>query len=428
MSDVDRRVLQPRAGSGRLGARPPAPLQCRSGPVKSTAASAAFRFAALYAAQFFAVGVMLPFLPPILAEAGLSASEVAAVMAAGSAVRLVAGPLGGRAADALGDARVVLVAGAAAAAVTACGFGLAAGFAAMLAVNLLHSAAMAQVIPLTDALALGAARGGGGFDYGRVRAAGSVSFILAATLAGWMAERLGLVSVVWLFVGALAASALFGARLPAPAEGGSGRVRGSRGVGFRAPLRLPAFRLLLLLSALIQGSHALYYGFGSIHWAAAGHSATVIGLLWAEGVVAEVALFLWGRGLADRLGPVGLSLLAAGAGVLRWAVTAETTALPALAAVQLLHAATFGAQHLAAMGVLMRVVPPPMAATAQALHSSLGVGLASGGLMLASGPLYAALGGAAFWAMAGLCTAAVPVAWRLRVVLATGQAGRTPVA
>ncbi|GGG42871.1 MFS transporter [Caldovatus sediminis] len=393
--------------------------------------AAASRFAALYAAQFGAVGVMLPFLPLVLAEAGLAAAEVAAVLAAGAAVRLVAGPLGGRAADALGDARLMLAAGAAAAAVTACGFGLAAGFAALLAVNVLHSAAMAPVIPLTDALALGAARreaaGRRGFDYGRVRAAGSASFILAATLAGWVAERLGLVSVVWLFAAALAASALLGARLPAPAGGGA-RDRARGGAGFRAPLRLPAFRLLLLLSALIQGSHALYYGFGSIHWAAAGHSATVIGLLWAEGVVAEVALFLWGRRLADRLGPVGLSLLAAGAGALRWAVTAETTALPALAAVQLLHAATFGAQHLAAMGVLMRVVPPPMAATAQTLHASLGVGLASGALTLASGPLYAALGGAAFWAMAGLCAAAVPVAWRLRVVLANGQAGRTPVA
>jgi len=132
-----------------------------------------------------------------------------------------------------------------------------------------------------------------------------------------------------------------------------------------------------------------------------------------------VALFFWGRHLAARIGAVGLSLLAAGAGVLRWAVTAETTTLPALAVAQLLHAATFGAQHLAAMRVLAAVVPPPLAATAQTLHASLGVGLASGALMLASGPLYAAWGGAAFWAMAGLCAAALPVAWRLRAALAT---------
>ncbi|MBW8270883.1 MFS transporter [Caldovatus aquaticus] len=384
--------------------------------------STAARFAALYAAQFFGVGVMLPFLPPVLAEAGLAAAEVAAVLAAGAAVRLVAGPLGGRAADALGEARAVLAAGAAAAAVAACGFGLAGGFVALLLVGVAHSAAVAPVIPLTDSLALAAARREGArFDYGRVRAAGSLSFILASALAGGVAERLGLVAVVWLYAAALAATALLAARLPAPAAGPAPRLRDAGG-GFRAALRLPAFRLLLALSALIQGSHALYYGFGSIHWAAAGHSATAIGLLWAEGVAAEVVLFLWGRRLADRLGPVGLSLLAAGAGALRWAVTAETTALPALAAAQLLHAATFGAQHLAAMRVLMRVVPPPLAATAQTLHASLGVGLASGALTLASGPLYAAFGGAAFWAMAGLCAAAVPAAWRLRAVLGAGPA------
>ena len=60
------------------------------------------RHATLYATQFFAFGVMLPFLPAVLAARGLNPEEVAAVLAAGSAVRLLAGPLGGRAADALG--------------------------------------------------------------------------------------------------------------------------------------------------------------------------------------------------------------------------------------------------------------------------------------------------------------------------------------
>ena len=66
-------------------------------------------------------------------------------------------------------------------------------------------------------------------------------------------------------------------------------------VCFAAPFQEPAFRWLLPLSALIQGSHALYYGFSTIHWTAAGLSPGVIGLLWAEGVVVEVLLFLYGR-------------------------------------------------------------------------------------------------------------------------------------
>jgi PPP family 3-phenylpropionic acid transporter len=62
--------------------------------------SAASPYALLFATQFFAFGVVLPFLPAVLAGRGLDASEVALVLAAGSAVRLVAGPLGGRLADA----------------------------------------------------------------------------------------------------------------------------------------------------------------------------------------------------------------------------------------------------------------------------------------------------------------------------------------
>ncbi|WP_135467151.1 MFS transporter [Crenalkalicoccus roseus] len=378
----------------------------------SPSRSAAWRFALLFALQFAAIGVMLPFLPAVLAGHGLAPAEVAAVLAAGSAVRLLAAPLIGRAADALGDARAVLVAAALLAGATAAGFGLAQAFLALLLVSLAHSLAMAPVIPLTDALCLGASRRLG-FDYGRVRAAGSVAFILAAVAAGQLAAAAGMASVVWLFVLCLFATGLAALALPAappPPRGGG---------GFRAPFAEPGFRWLLPLSALIQGSHALYYGFATIHWQAAGLSLAVIGLLWAEGVVAEVALFLWGKRLADRLGAPGLAALAAAAGVLRWAVTAETTWLPALAAVQLLHAATFGAQHLAAMRVLARQ-PPARAATAQTLHASLGVGLASGLLMLAAGPLYAAFGGAAFWAMAALCALALPLAAGLRRALPAG--------
>ena len=102
--------------------------------------------------------------------------------------------------------------------------------------------------------------------------------------------------------------------------------------------------------------------------------------------------------------------------MVRWGVTAETTWLPALAAAQLLHALTFGAQHLAAMRVLA-TLPPGQAATAQTLHSSLGTGLAMGVLTLLSGPLYAAFGGGGFWAMAALCAAALPVTLGLRAAL-----------
>jgi MFS transporter, PPP family, 3-phenylpropionic acid transporter len=369
------------------------------------------RFALLFAAQFAAIGAMMPFLPVVLQAKGLSAEQVSAVLAAGSAVRLLAAPAIGRGADGLGDPRRVLVLAAAVAGCTACGYALApGGFAPLLLVALLHSLFLAPVVPLSDALWLGASRRLS-FDYGRVRSAGSAAYILGAVAAGQAVALAGPASAVWLYAGGLLLAALAARSLPAePRAGGRGRA------GFAAPFRDASFRWLLPLSALIQGSHALYYGFSTIHWTAAGLSPAVIGLLWAEGVVVEVLMFLWSAPLVARLGPAGLALLAAGAGVVRWAVTAETTWLPALAAVQVLHALTFGAQHLGAMRVLA-TLPPGQAATAQTLHSSLGTGLAMGVLTLLSGTLYDRLGGGGFWAMAGLCAAALPVALGLRAAL-----------
>lgn len=48
------------------------------------------RFALLFGAQFLGIGAMLPFLPAILADGGLTAGQVGTVLAAGAAVRLVA--------------------------------------------------------------------------------------------------------------------------------------------------------------------------------------------------------------------------------------------------------------------------------------------------------------------------------------------------
>ena len=77
--------------------------------------------------------------------------------------------------------------------------------------------------------------------------------------------------------------------------------------------RLPPFRLTVACTALIQGAHAAYYGFAAIYWRHQGFSDAVIGLLFAEGIIAEILLFLRGRRLVERLGPAGLTACAAAA-------------------------------------------------------------------------------------------------------------------
>ena len=249
----------------------------------------------------------------------------------------------------------------------------------------------------------------GRLDYGKVRAVGSAAYMVATAGTGWLLTRTGTWVVPVLLALAYGGSATAATALPSAATppAAAHPLAGLRLLGHRP------FRRIVLASALIQGAHAAYYGFAPLFWRSQGFSDSTIGLLLAEAIIAEVALFAWGRRLVERLGPPGLTACAAAASLLRWSVTAAAPPLPVLAGAQLLHAATFAMQHLSAMLVLSRAIPPERAATAQALHAALGMGAPTGLMMLLSGWVYARWGGLVFLLMAVLGGAALPLASRL---------------
>lgn len=367
------------------------------------------RFLALYGALFAAFGAASPFLPGLLEQRGLGPEQIGAVLAAGTATRLIAGPAGGRLADRLGARRPVLVALAAASAAVALGYLLPGGFQTLLLVSVLHAAVLAPVVPLADTLALAAAPGR--FAYGWVRGAGSAAFVAGATGAGQTIAALGLASLVWMNAGLLAVAALAAVRVPEAAAVAT-PVRDAPAA--RALLRVPGFVRLMAVVALVMGSHALHDGFVVLRWREAGIGPAAAGLLWSEAVLAEVFVFVVaGDAMLRRLGTRGAALLAAAAGTVRWCVTASTAWLPAMALVEPLHGLTFALLHLACVKRLAATVPPHLAATAQAAYGTLAVGAVSAVLTLVSGPLYGRFGSGAFWAMAALCAAAAPVAWGL---------------
>jgi len=106
--------------------------------------------------------------------------------------------------------------------------------------------------------------------------------------------------------------------------------------------------------------------------------------------------------------------LCATAGVVRWAVLAETAWLPALAVIEPLHGLTFALLHLTCMRLLAESVPRHLAATALTLYGTVGIGAATTLLTLASGPLFGRFGAHGFWVMAALCAAALPLARTVR--------------
>jgi PPP family 3-phenylpropionic acid transporter len=363
------------------------------------------RLGAYYAASFLVVGIQLPFWPVWLAGRGLDTQEIAALFAAAIWAKVIATPLIGGMADRLGRRRGVMVALAAMACIAYAALWPAWGFWPLLWLNLAAGVAQSALMPLGDSITLAAVRGAR-LDYGRIRVWGSLSFIVAAVgsgalLAGNSAPPIPGNTVLALVLAASAMLLIACLWIP-PAPAVTGRSGWAALGRFAADRR---FWLFVASGSALQSSHQLYYGFGTLYWRELGFSDTVIGALWAEGVVAEIVLFWQSALLATRMGPLGLMALGGIAGILRWSLIGVVPGLAAAAVLQLLHGLTFGAAHIGAMYFMARTVPPGAAASAQSLYAAVSAGLGSGFVMLAAGALYGAYGGQAYLFMALLSAA-----------------------
>jgi PPP family 3-phenylpropionic acid transporter len=375
-----------------------------------------FRIALFYAAVFLVIGVHVPFWPVWLKSRGLGPGEIGLILSAATWIRAIAPPFMAQIADRRGERKRLMVALAAATWLTYLVFPLATGFWPILGVTVVAAVCFSALLPLGENLAMLNARDHG-FDYGRVRLWGSITFIVAAAGAGQFLVGRDENLILWLIMATLALTIGATAGLPA-ASTPAPTVDCSRRSPILGLLSNRVFVIFLVAVGMVQASHAAYYGFATLHWRAAGLSDGAIGALWAEGVVAEIVLFAFSGAIAKRFGPARLLLIGAAAGVVRWGVLGWTADLAVVAAVQWLHALTFAATHLGAMHFLDRAIPREQTATAQTLYAALGVGVLMGVAMIISGEIYGALAGAAFYAMAvmsvlgGLASIVLARSWR----------------
>lgn len=360
------------------------------------------RMALFYAALFAGPGISLPFMALFLADRGLDPAALGMTFGMTQAARLVSAPIAGRVADALGDRRAVALVTAVLGAFAMLLMLPDRGTTLLVGAVVLVAFMSGPLLPIGDSVALRVASTGGG-DFGRMRAAGSLSFMLATGLGGVALGAFGPGLLPWLML--VLQAAVVGAAALMP-DARVAPVRGRGGVA--AVLRRPGFLLLLVVSGLTQGSHSLYYGFSALHWGRAGLSASLVGALWVQSILVEVLLLTFGRDALARLGPVGLMAAGAIGAVLRWIGTAATVDPVLLALLQPLHAVTFAMPMVGAAQLIARMVPPERGATAQALHSALGPGLATTLLNPLSGALYERFAGQSFLAMAVVAALALP--------------------
>lgn len=376
----------------------------------------ALRMWGFFAGYFIFGGVAIPFFPVWLDARGLSDVEIASIVAVPTLVRVLLAPFAGMFADRAPNRRFAAVTFTLPAAVV---FVLAWPATTYWPILIITGAAFTLwglALPVGEALALTGVRRFG-LDYGRMRLGGSISYIASNLAAGALLSLFHADAIFWLITFALVTSTLvsFGLPLTPPAVRAIDDAARPRPRPFRLLLTHHAFLVLIVVGALIQASHAVLYSFASIYWHGRGYGGVEIGFFWAVGVFCEIALFIWSRPLVRIFGPFGLLLLGGVAAVVRWVLFAAEPGFAGFAALQALHALTFGAVYLGNQHAIARAVPEEVTASAQGLFAMV-TGLLMAGTTALAGPLYEAFGGQAFLAMAPMPVAALIILGVYRIV------------
>ncbi len=366
----------------------------------------AIRLSLFTLTAFAALGVYLPYWANWLDGRGMSAAQIGVLMSALSWSRAIAGPLVAHFADKSDRRRPWIIATAIASAVAFSLFAWAGSFHALFAISLAFGAAQACSIPLVENLML-LLEGEGRLRYGPLRAWGSLAFLVAALGAGYWMDVSGAGIVHPLALALLLASVLVAFLLPETEK----RARSARRISpLRTVISERPLLFMLLGGGIVQASHATYMAFSTLHWQAAGHSMTAIGALWAEGVLAEIVLFMVAGKILMRMDARTLLAVGVAGACVRWIALGLSTHLAVLIGTQWMHALSFAAVHLALMNFLTRRVPREISVTAQSLYSAFTH--ASNALaFMAAGFIFSRAPGSAFTLMSAVALLGGLLAW-----------------
>ncbi|MHA6787448.1 MFS transporter [Pseudomonas bijieensis] len=371
-----------------------------------------WRLSSFYLFYFALLGSTAPFLALYFDHLGFNAARIGELVAIPMLMRCVAPNIWGWLGDYTGRRLAIVRFGAICTLLTFSLIFIDKSYAWLAMVMALHAFFWHAVLPQFEVITL-AHLSGQASRYSQIRLWGSIGFIITVVLLGRLFEWLSLdiypVALVLIMAGIILAS--FWVPNAQPLQGA--RVAGE---GFLRQLRNPGVLAFYICVGLMQVSHGPYYTFLTLHLERLGYSRGLIGMLWAVGVVAEVLVFLLMSRILSRFSVRRVLLASFLLAALRWLLLGSLAEfLWVLLFAQVLHAATFGSFHAAAIHFVQRSFGPRQQGQGQALYAALaGTGGALGALY--SGYSWNALGASWTFSLASLAAfaAAVIIATRMQ--------------
>ena len=340
------------------------------------------KFSMVYFTIFLVIGINAPFWPLWLSSKGFDSRYISLIISLSVLMKIISNPFFAGLGDKYGNRKIPMlylsiVASIILFTLSFINYQFLIGVLAIIA-----WAFFAPLMPITESLTTTAANKYG-FDYGRTRLWGSVSFVLMAFLGGILVENYGLqiipyimsVGTFLVFISIYLTPTVYS--LPSTHK-----------IKITTLLRNRSFLPFLLACGAIQASHGMYYTFATIHWKNIGLSETIIGGLWAEGVLFEILLLAYFYKIRSYFSFKSLLIFAALTATIRWIITAYATEPLILVLIQSLHSITFGLTHISAIYFISEVMPERAQAKSQALYSAISMGIIMSLAIAISGDLY----------------------------------------
>ncbi|WP_126456072.1 MFS transporter [Sulfuriflexus mobilis] len=377
--------------------------------MKTEPAAPYWRLSGFYLFYFASIGVLVPYWPLYLKSLGFTPSAIGELMAVIMATKVVAPNVWGWVADHTGKRMLIVRGGSLLAFLCFAGvfFGQQYWWLAMVmaAFSFFWNATLPQ-FEATTFTHLGQDT----HRYSSIRLWGSIGFVVAVALLGMALENQEPEILPVVLVSLFIAIWLMSLIVP---ERAAGHLRLDKESIFKV-MRRPDVLALIIVVFLMQASHGPFYTFYSIYLEEHGYSKTLIGWLWALGVIAEIGVFMIMHHLIPRFGLRRLLMFSLLVAAVRWVLLGEyVESMGMMLFVQVCHAATFGIFHAVAIQYFHIHFTGMHQGRGQALYSSMSFGAGGALGALLGGYAWTSLGAGVTYNIAALLAVlALLISWR----------------
>lgn len=363
-----------------------------------------WRLSGFYFFYFAFVGAMAPYWGLYLKSLDFTALQIGILMSLLQVMRIFSPNLWGWMADHYGKRVFIVQLAVFASFLSYIGVFFGSSFVWLFTVMSLMSFFWSASLPLVEATTL-SHLGDSTAKYGRIRLWGSIGFIFSVVGLGILLDHLPIRALLWAVLGMVSGLVLFSRRIPEAEV----MPHDSDHLPVWHIIRQPAVLSFIGGGFLMAAAHGPYYTFFSIYLVDQGYTKTVVGWLWALGVICEIGVFLWMPRLLVRFSLRRMLLFSFAVAFVRFLIIAWLVRWPtAIVLAQIMHAATFGVFHATSVALIHQFFRGKHQARGQGIYNSVafGAGGTLGGLY--SGYVWEHAGAtftftvAAFAALAGL--------------------------